>query len=71
MRCGSIPNEIKRTENHRKIDDRVFDPLDLKLRITCIIRPPVSSSFFSNPLSRFQTANTHSRNQPHQNQFHN
>ncbi len=66
-----MPSEIKRTENQRKIDDRVFDPLDLKLRFACMIRPPVSSMFFSSPLSRFQTANIHSRNQPHQNQFHN
>ncbi len=43
MRCGSIPSEIKRTENQRKTDERVFDPFDLKLRVTGIIRPPVSS----------------------------
>ena len=31
----------------------------------------VSSMFFSSPLSSCQTASIHSRNRPHQNQFHN
>ncbi len=60
-----------RLKGQRKIDERVFDPLDLKLRVACMIRPPVNSMFFSSPSSSCQTANTHSRNRPHQNQFHN
>ena len=47
MRCGSIPKEIKSTENQRKIDERLFDPLDLKLRLTCMIRPPVSALIYT------------------------
>ncbi len=63
--------EIKRKENQRKIDERVLDPLDLKPPVTCMTRPPTNAMFFSTPSCSSQTANTHSRNQPHQNQFYN
>ena len=66
-----MPREIKRIENQRKIDERVLDPLDLKLWVTCMIRLPDSSMFFSSPLSTFQAARTHSRHRPHRNQSNN
>ena len=40
MRWGSVPKEIKMTENQRNKDEKVFDPLDLKPLVTCMIRPP-------------------------------
>ena len=40
MRWGSVPKEIKMTENQRNKDEKVFDPLDLKPLVTCMIRSP-------------------------------
>jgi len=41
MRLGSVPIEIKRIETQTNIDEKVSDPLDGKLRVSCISRPPL------------------------------
>ena len=37
MRSGSVAIEIKRTESQRKIDARVFEPLDLKVKVLPVV----------------------------------